>query len=65
MGASNVSQRLSGRSRAFLANSSGMIDLGALRGGRSSVARDLNDFGSVVGGSDSRNTVHAVLWKLN
>jgi probable HAF family extracellular repeat protein len=50
---------------AFLANSSGMIDLGALRGPGSSVARDLNDFDSVVGASASGNKLHAALWKLN
>jgi probable HAF family extracellular repeat protein len=47
---------------AFLFTSIGMTDLGAIRG--SSAAWDLNDFGVVVGESDSRGSLHAVLWTL-
>jgi probable HAF family extracellular repeat protein len=47
--------------RAFLANSSGMTDLGTLRG--QSWARDVNDFGVAVGGSGS-GQLHAALWRL-
>jgi uncharacterized membrane protein len=61
VGVSNASQRLTGSQHAFLANAAGMTDLGALRG--ESWARDLNDFGVVVGGSGS-GSLHAVLWKL-
>jgi hypothetical protein len=38
-----------------------MMDLGAPQG--QSVARDLNDFGVVVGGSGG-GLPHAVLWRL-
>jgi probable HAF family extracellular repeat protein len=63
VGVSNVSRRRSGLQHAFLANSSGMIDLRALRG--DSVARDVNDFGSAVGVSGAgATTLHAVLWRL-
>ena len=68
VGASNFTQSLTaGKQRAFLKNSSGMHNLGALlRGSRVSVARDLNDFGSVVGassgGSGNDKFMHAVLW---
>jgi probable HAF family extracellular repeat protein len=48
-------------SRAFLANASGMINLGAL--GRQSWARAVNDFGVAAGGSGSAR-LHAVLWRL-
>jgi hypothetical protein len=46
---------------AFLASSLSIADLGPLRG--QSWARDLNDFGLVVGGSGS-GKLHAVLWNL-
>ncbi len=61
-GVSNVGRRRSGLQRAFLANSSGMTDLGALQG--TSVARAVNDFGRAVGASGGAS-LHAVLWKLN
>jgi probable HAF family extracellular repeat protein len=61
VGFSNISRRGSGVQHAFLANASGITDLGALRG--QSAARDLNDFGLVVGGSGS-GRLHAVLWRL-
>ena len=60
VGVSNVGRRPSSGQHAFLANSSGMTDLGSLGG--TSAARDLNDFGIVVGESSSR--LHAVLWRL-
>jgi probable HAF family extracellular repeat protein len=52
---------VSGRSgqRAFLANSLGMVNLGE------GLARDLNDFGNVVGARNVRGGLHAVLWTLN
>jgi probable HAF family extracellular repeat protein len=61
VGVSNASQRLTGSQHAFLATAVRMTDLGALRG--DSWARDLNDFGVVVGGSGS-GSLHAMLWKV-
>jgi probable HAF family extracellular repeat protein len=62
VGVSNVSQRLSGSQHAFLANAAGMMDIGALRG--DSWARDMNDFGVVVGGGSTGRSIHALLWQL-
>jgi probable HAF family extracellular repeat protein len=62
-GVSDLSQRPTFRlQHAFLFTSIGMTDLGAIRG--SSAAWDLNDFGVVVGESNSRGSLHAVLWTL-
>jgi probable HAF family extracellular repeat protein len=62
VGVSGFSRRR-GLQHAFLFPASGaaMTDLGALRG--DSWARNLNDFGFVVGGSGS-GRLHAVLWRL-
>jgi probable HAF family extracellular repeat protein len=60
VGVSNIGRRRSSSQHAFLANSSGITDLGALQG--TSAARDLNDFGIVVGETGSR--LHAALWTL-
>jgi probable HAF family extracellular repeat protein len=65
VGTSNFGRRpLAGNQHAFLvaSTSTGMTDLGAISG--SSVARDLNDFGVVVGGGRTRNSNHALLWRL-
>ena len=62
VGWSNLGSR-SGTQRAFLARPAGaMTDLGAPQG--QSAARDLNDFGVVVGGASARGRVHAVVWRL-
>jgi hypothetical protein len=58
---SSVNQRRSGLQRAFLVTALGMADLGAVKG--TSVARDANDFGAVVGASGG-GSLHAVLWRL-
>jgi probable HAF family extracellular repeat protein len=52
-----------GNQHAFLAKSgASMTDLGALRG--QSAARDLNDFGTIVGSSGGGNgQLHAAIWK--
>jgi probable HAF family extracellular repeat protein len=51
-----------GSQHAFLAKPGARItDLGALRG--QSGARDLNDFGTIVGGSGN-GQLHAAIWKL-
>ena len=61
VGVSNLGKR-SGTQRAFLARpAAAMTDFGARQG--QSAARDLNDFGVVVGGSGS-GRLHAVLWRL-
>jgi len=61
VGVSNIGKR-TGTQRAFLAKPGArMTDLGGPRG--QSAARDLNDFGTVVGGSGP-GQLHAVLWKL-
>ena len=61
VGVSNLGKR-SGTQRAFLARpAAAMTDLGAPRG--QSAARDLNDFGVVVGSSGS-GQLHAVVWRL-
>ena len=60
VGVSNLGKR-SGTQRAFLARpAAAMTDLGAQGQG---AARDLNDFGVVVGGSGSGQP-HAVVWRL-
>ena len=53
-----------GTQHAFLATpGASMTDLGALRG--RSAARDLNDFGTIVGESGSGNgQLHAAIWRL-
>ena len=53
-----------GTQHAFLAKPGApMTDLGALRG--KSAARDLNDFGTIVGESGSGNgQIHAAIWRL-
>jgi probable HAF family extracellular repeat protein len=63
VGTSNFGRR-AGLQHAFLvaSTSTGMTDLGAIGG--SSVARDLNDFGVVVGAGRTRNSNHALLWRL-
>jgi probable HAF family extracellular repeat protein len=61
VGVSSIGLR-SGTQHAFLSKPGGRItDLGALRG--QSAARDLNDFGTVVGGS-GKAQLHAAIWKL-
>jgi probable HAF family extracellular repeat protein len=64
VGTSNFGRRAAGNQHAFLvaSTSTGMTDLGAIRG--SSVARDLNDFGVVVGGGRTGKSHHALLWRL-
>ena len=61
VGVSNISRRRSGSQHAFLANLAGITDLGAVHG--QSLARDLNDYGVVVGAGGS-GRLHAVLWRL-
>ena len=64
VGVSNLGApgKRSGTQRAFLARpAAAMTDFGGLKG--QSAARDLNDFGVVVGGSGS-GQLHAVLWRL-
>jgi probable HAF family extracellular repeat protein len=46
----------------FLSSAAAMTDLGALRG--DSWARDVNDFGLVVGGGSTGRSLHAFLWRL-
>jgi probable HAF family extracellular repeat protein len=61
VGVSNLGKR-SGTQRAFLARpAAAMTDLGAQEG--QSAARDLNDFGVVVGGGGS-GQLHALVWRL-
>jgi probable HAF family extracellular repeat protein len=64
VGVSGFSRRRSGFQHAFLFPSSAavMTDLGALRG--DSWARDVNDFGFVVGGGSTGRSLHALLWRL-
>jgi probable HAF family extracellular repeat protein len=64
VGVSSVSQRRTGLQHAFLflASATAVTDLGALRG--DSVARDVNDFGFVVGGGSTGRSQHALLWRL-
>ena len=63
VGVSNFGRR-SGLQHAFLflGGPAGMTDLGALRG--DSAARDVNDFGYVVGGGSTGKSLHALLWRL-
>ena len=52
-----------GPQHAFLfTTGTGMSDLGVLAGGSSSVARDVNDAGSVVGSSQGTTSQRAFLW---
>jgi probable HAF family extracellular repeat protein len=64
VGVSNVSRRHTGLQHAFLflANAAAITDLGAFRG--DSWARDVNDFGFVVGGGSTGRSLHAFLWRL-
>ena len=63
VGVSGFSRRR-GLQHAFLvpASEAAMTDLGALRS--DSWARDVNDFGFVVGGGSTGRSVHALLWRL-
>ena len=63
VGVSNFGRR-AGLQHAFLflASAAAMTDLGALRG--DSAARDVNDFGLVVGGGSTGRSLHALLWRL-
>lgn len=62
VGVSDLGKRRTSTQRGFLAKRGmRMTDLGALRG--QSAARDLNDFGTVVGASGNGQW-HAVLWRL-
>jgi probable HAF family extracellular repeat protein len=63
VGVSNFGRR-AGLQHAFLflSNAAAMTDLGALRG--DSWARDVNDFGLVVGGGSAGRSLHALLWRL-
>jgi probable HAF family extracellular repeat protein len=64
VGVSNFSQRRGSVQHAFefLAGAIDMTDLGALHG--DSWARDVNDFGYVVGGGRTGKSTHALLWRL-
>ncbi len=64
VGASSFGRRRSGLTHAFLflSSAAAMTDLGALRG--DSWARDVNDFGLVVGGGSTGRSLHAFLWRL-